>query len=59
MVGIMIFCMDYSLISVLEIIDLGSFIGYFDGNVNNMGGTSVFILVGGIMNDSDIGAMKR
>ena len=52
MVGIMIFCMDYSLISVLEIIDLGSFIGYFDGNVNNMGGTSVFILVGGIMNDS-------
>ena len=58
MVGIMIFCMDEFLLSVLEQIDMGSFVGSFGGTGDGVGGPYVCFFSRGIMNDSDICAMK-
>ena len=58
MVGIIICCMDGFLLSVLGGKYLGSFVGYFDGTGDDVGGSCVGLLVGGIMNASDIYAMQ-
>ena len=57
MVGIMLQCMDSFVLGLLEGIYLGSFVGYFDGNVDGMGGPFVDIGVGVIMNASEIDAI--
>ena len=48
MVGIMIFCMDEFLLSVLEQIDMGSFVGSFGGTGDGVGGPYVCFLVEGL-----------
>ena len=49
--------MDSFVLGLLEGIYLGSFVGYFDGNVDGMGGPFVDIGVGVIMNASEIDAI--
>ena len=53
----MLFCMDGSVLSVLEGRYMVSLVGYFDGNIDDVGVPCVGIGVGGIMNASDIDAM--
>ena len=37
---------------------MGYFVGYFDGNVDDVGGTCVCLGVGGIVTTSEIDAMQ-
>ena len=58
MVGIMLRYMDGFVLSVLEVRELEYFVGYFDGAGDEVGGPCVGLGVGGIMNYSEIDAMK-
>ena len=57
MVGMMLRCMDGFVLSGLEGRDLGSFVGSFDGTGDEVGGPCVGLVLGGIINDSDISYM--
>ena len=46
--------MDGFVLSVLEGIELGYFVGYFDGNRDDVSGPFLGLVVGGIMNTSEI-----
>ena len=50
--------MDHFLLSFLEVRELVSFVCCFDGNVDDVVGRCVGLLVGGIMADSDIYSMQ-
>ena len=49
--------MDGFVTSVLEGIELGYFVGYFDGNRDDVSGTFLGLVVGDIMNTSEIDDM--
>ena len=49
--------MDGFVLSVLEGIELGYFVGYFDGNRDDVSGPFLGLVVGGIMNTSEIDDM--
>ena len=53
----MLSCMDSFVLSVLERIDMGSFVGSFYGTGYDVGVTYLGLGVGGIMTASDIDAM--
>ena len=53
-----IFCIGGFLLGTLERRDLGYFVGSFEGTVNVVVSTCVGLLVGRIMNSSEIDAIK-
>ena len=50
--------MDGFVLSVLEGRELVYFVGYFDGNGDDVGGPCLSLVVGGIMNNSEIDDMQ-
>ena len=58
MVGVIIFFLDGILLGVLELIELVSFVGSFDGTGDDVGGPCVGLGVGGIMTNYEIDAIQ-
>ena len=54
----MLFCTDSFVLSLLEGIKMGYYVGCFDGNGDDMGGTFLGIVVGGIVTSSEIYAIQ-